>query len=303
MKTVLVTGGTTFVSRYVAEYFVKKGDKVYVLNRNTKPQSDGVILIEADRHNLGSLLYDYHFDIVLDITAYNDKDINLLLDALGSFDDYIMISSSAVYPEYLPQPFSEETETGENKIWGKYGTDKISAEKALLKRVPYAYIIRPPYLYGPMNNVYREAFVFDCALQKRKFYVPKDGQMELQFFYIGDLCKFIDVLIKDKPVKNIFNVGNEKSITVEEWVKLCYKIAGSDLDMVYVDKDINQRTYFSFYDYEYFLDVSKQHELMPEAEPLEQGLKESFEWYIKNKEQVVKKPFIDFIDANLIVTK
>lgn len=49
MKKVLVTGGTVFVSRYVAEYYVRKNYDVYVLNRNTKVQSEGVTLIEADR--------------------------------------------------------------------------------------------------------------------------------------------------------------------------------------------------------------------------------------------------------------
>ena len=73
--------------------------------------------------------------------------------------------------------------------------------------------------------------------------------------------------------------------------------------MVFVSKDIEQRKYFSFYDYEYYLDVNKQLELMPETTPLEQGIKESFEWYIKNEEKVIKKPFIDFIDANLIGEK
>lgn len=303
MKTVLVTGGTTFVSRYTAEYYVAKGYMVYVLNRNTKPQSNGVILIEADRHDLNDELKNYHFDIVIDVTAYNDKDINMLLDALGSFNDYIMISSSAVYPEYLPQPFTEEAEIGENTIWGKYGTDKIAAEKALTSRVPDAYILRPPYLYGPMNNVYREAFVFDCASQKRKFYVPKDGQMKLQFFHVNDLCRFIDIVIEKKPKQHIYNVGNRFTVSVKEWVKLCYNAAGENPDLVFVSKDIEQRKYFSFYDYEYYLDVNKQFELMPETTPLEQGIKESFEWYIKNEEKVIKKPFIDFIDANLIGEK
>ena len=45
MKKILVTGGTVFVSRYIAEYYVAKGDEVYVLNRNSKEQSRGVILI------------------------------------------------------------------------------------------------------------------------------------------------------------------------------------------------------------------------------------------------------------------
>ncbi len=38
MKKILVTGGTAFVSKYVAEYFVNVGYEVHILNRNTKPQ-------------------------------------------------------------------------------------------------------------------------------------------------------------------------------------------------------------------------------------------------------------------------
>ena len=300
MRTILVTGGTTFVSRYVAEYYVNKGDKVFVLNRNSKPQSHGVTLIEADRKNLGEALKGYKFDIVLDITAYTENDINSLLNALESFKEYIMISSSAVYPEYLPQPFTEETETGKNKIWGKYGTDKIDAEKALLSRVPNAYILRPPYLYGPMNNVYREAFVFECALQKRKFFIPKNGDMNLQFFHIDDLCRFIDIIIKEKPMQHIFNVGNKNTVTVKKWVELCYEAASENLNLVSVSKDIEQRKYFPFYDYEYYLDVSKQYELMPETKTLAQGLKESFEWYVENKDEVIQKPFFEYIENNLI---
>ena len=173
MKKVLVTGGTVFVSRYVAEYYVRKNYDVYVLNRNTKVQSEGVTLIEADRKNLGNVLKDYHFDVVFDVTAYNANDVDSLLDGLGSFDDYILISSSSVYPEYCAQPFTENTPIGENIIWGKYGMGKVEAERALQARVPGAYILRPPYLYGPMNNVYREAFVFDCAIKNASFIYRK----------------------------------------------------------------------------------------------------------------------------------
>ena len=36
MKKLLVTGGTVFVSKYIAEYYVAKGYDVYVMNRNTR---------------------------------------------------------------------------------------------------------------------------------------------------------------------------------------------------------------------------------------------------------------------------
>lgn len=298
MKNILITGGTVFVSRYAAAYYVSQGYKVYVLNRNTKPQIPGVHLIECDRHNIGEKLKGFHFDAVIDITAYDDRDIMDLTDALDSFETYIMISSSAVYPEYGRQPFMEEDRTAENRFWGKYGTDKILAENALLQRVPDAYILRPPYLYGPMNNVYREAFVFQCALERRPFYLPGDGLMKLQFFHVKDLCRFMDCLLTCRPHCHIFNVGNKQPVSVKEWVASCYHAAGKEPQYINVYKDIPQRNYFSFYDYEYYLDVEKMHSLMISTTPLEEGLSESFLWYTDNRDKVRQKPFMKYIDEN-----
>ena len=299
MPKVLVTGGTVFVSRYIAEYYVQRGFDVCVLNRNTKEQSQGVTLIEADRHNLGDTLRNYHFDIVID-TAYSANDVESLLDALGSYQNYFLIGSSAVYPEHAVQPFNEDTPLSVNRYWGKYGTDKIEAERTLLDRNPNAYILRPPYLYGPMNNVYREAFVFDCALAGRKFFLPKDGSMKLQFFHVHDLCRFIDVLMTCKPEQHIFNVGNPEVVSVREWVTLCYEAVGKDAAFREVYEDIAQRNYFSFHDYEHDLDVSAQYQLMPDVKPLKEGLQESFNWYVHNTDKVNKKAYLEYIDNNLL---
>lgn len=286
------------MSRYIAEYYAQQGYDVYVLNRNSREQSKGVTLIQADRHNIGDILRNFHFDVVID-TAYTSNDVESLLNALGSYEEYILISSSAVYPEYAPQPFQEKTPLAVNKYWGKYGTDKIEAEEILMKRNPDAYILRPPYLYGQMNNVYREAFVFDCALADRKFYLPKDGGMKLQFFHVHDLCRFIDILLKNKPSQHIFNVGNKDTVSIREWVELCYRVVGKQVEFANVNDDIEQRNYFSFYNYEYCLDVSLQDALMPDTKPLYDGLEESFDWYKNNSDKVIKKPFFDYIDNNL----
>lgn len=298
MKKMWITGGTVFVSRFAAEYYADTYD-VYVLNRNTRPQSLGVTLIEGDRHSLGECLREKHFDVILDITAYDAQDVIDLLNAVGSFDDYILISSSAVYPETAAQPFAEETAASFNKIWGKYGTDKIAAEQVLLERVPNAYVLRPPYLYGPGNNVYREAFVFECALAGRKFYLPGDGSMGLQFFHVEDLCRFIDSILQTHPRQHIFNVGNREMISIRDWVTLCYEAVGRKAEFVQVSREVEQRRYFPFYDYEYCLNVEKQYAIMPEVKPLMTGLRESFRWFRNNKELVVRKPLIDFIDEKL----
>lgn len=177
----LITGGTVFVSKFTASYFAGRGHEVYVLNRGTRPQAEGVNLIKADRNSLGSALNGMYFDAVIDVCAYKEADINNLLDAGIKFDDYVLISSSAVYPETLPQPFNERQPIGKNSIWGDYSSGKVGAEVCLTSRYPNAYVIRPPYLYGPMQNLYREPFVFECAELKRKFYIPGDGEMKLLF--------------------------------------------------------------------------------------------------------------------------
>ena len=63
---------------------------------------------------------------------------------------------------------------------------------------------------------------------------------------------------------------------------------------------LKQRNYFSFYDYEYYLDVSEQYELMKDVKPLKEGLEEALKWYVNNLDKVNKKPFIDYIDKNFI---
>ena len=295
---ILVTGGTVFASRYTAGYFASMGHEVFVLNRGTKPQPENVTPIIADRHSLGDALRNRHFDAVIDVTAYNADDVNCLLDGLGTFGCYILVSSSAVYPETLPQPFKEDGSIGVNSIWGKYGTDKIAAEQALRSRVPDAYILRPPYLCGPMNNLHREAFVFECAEQGRSFYLPKDGSMKLQFFHIGDMCRFMELLIEKKPKKHIFNVGYPEAVTVKEWVNLCYETVGEIPVFSEVHNDIPQRSYFPFYDYEYTLDVAEMLELMPVLTPLSRSLTESYEWFAENRGLIIRKPLMEFIDAN-----
>ena len=297
---ILITGGTNFVSKFTAEYFARRGDEVFVLNRGSRPQVDGVRPITADRMALGDTLEGRHFDAVLDITAYTKEHIEALLNSRVSFDDYIFISSSAVYPETNPQPFTEEQPCGRNSVWGDYGYNKYLAEQYLAQKVPSAYILRPPYFYGIYENLYREAFLFDCAALDRPFYIPQSGDMKLQFFNVRDLCRFMEILLAQHPENHIFNVGDKEPVTVREWVDICYRAAGKEPTFISVDKSVPQREYFCFYDYEYILDVSKQSELMPDTTPLEQGLTEEFEWYKNNPDSVYnRRPYIEFIDNNL----
>lgn len=295
----LITGGTVFVSRFAADYFVKRGHEVWVLNRNTRPQVPGVHLIETDRNRIGSKLRGHIFDAVLAINTYTKADIENLVSALDTVRDFIFISSSAVYPETLPQPFTEEQECGPNAIWGAYGSNKLEAENWLMENVPQAYILRPPYIYGPMENVYREPFVFECAEENRPFCLPGKGEEKLQFFHVEDLCRFMEILLAAHPQERIYNVGNPEAVTIRQWVDLCYTAVGSVPETICVEGH-PQRSFFPFHEYEYFLDVSRQQRLMPDVKPLDEGLRESWEWFRGHREDVVVKPLKEYIDSRIL---
>lgn len=296
---ILVTGGTVFVSKSIAGYFISRGEEVYVLNRNTRPQPEGARLIEADRLDLGEKLKKMYFDAVVDATPYTAADINCLLDAVGGFHNYIMISTSAVYPETLAKPYKESDLCGENKFWGAYGANKIQAEKALLSRVGNAYVIRPAYIYGEGNNLYREAFVFDCAEQNLPFCLPKDCNLNLQFSYIGDLCKLIEKILTELPQNHIINAGDSRLVSAEEWVRICYSVLGKTPEFKYVSNEFKLHKYFPFLNYDFALDVGVQNSILLELTPLEEGLRRSREWYQKFGDgSVRKKDYRGFIREN-----
>lgn len=72
---------------------------------------------------------------------------------------------------------------------------------------------------------------------------------------------------------------------------------GTTFVNVYVD--IEQRYYFSFYNYEYYLDVQKQQKTCPDTISLDEGLEESAKWYLSNEGDVNKKPYFEYIDKRL----
>ncbi len=91
---------------------------------------------------------------------------------------------------------------------------------------------------------------------------------------ITDLCGVMEAVMETKPAAHILNVGNTVTVSVKEWVAMCYACFGKEPSFVNVSKGIGQRNYFSFYDYDYELAVQKMQAVYPNTIPFEEGLKE-----------------------------
>ena len=66
-------------------------------------------------------------------------------------------------------------------------------------------------------------------------------------------------------------------------------------EFIIVDSAIPTRTYFPFRDYEYILDVAKQNTILPAMVSLDEGLHESYLWYKKHSNEVLKKDYLTVI--------
>ena len=100
--------------------------------------------------------------------------------------------------------------------------------------------------------------------------------------------------------EHILNVGNVEAVSIKDWVTKCYESLGKIPNFVNVYEEIEQRNYFSFYNYEYYLDVSRQSKIYPETISLEDGLRDSVKWYLEHRTEVNKKPYFEYINENLV---
>lgn len=52
-------------------------------------------------------------------------------------------------------------------------------------------------------------------------------------------------------------------------------------------------------DYNYSLDVSKMSALMSDTIPLSEGLIDSYMWYKDHRDEMVRKPYFEYIDSKI----
>lgn len=291
---------------------VEQGFEVTLLNRGTKNHDLNLKEIHVDRKDkvaLKNALINEDFSYVVDVSGLNRIDLENSYEALKHMNlkNYIFISSSAVYEPSEMQPISEEFPIGENPFWGQYGIDKIEAENFLREKYHdegFNFVgLRPPYIYGEGNYVYREAHVFDRVNLGRPIIVPK-GNTIVQFYHIDDLANMVYKLLVDKDsYGNIYNVGDSYGITFKEWVKKCIMATGKEAEILefdYKNSDYNLRDFFPYHDYQYILDTKKIEDICKTKVILETGLQKAYEWYIKNEDKVIKKPQL-LINENKIL--
>ena len=306
MKKILIMGGNQFVGKEIVKNFLEKDYIVYVLNRGTRKNIEGVFFLKADRNNYietENILKNIEVDIIVDVSAYTEEQVDILQKVMKDrFKQYILISSASVYNSIESAPVNEESETGENLIWGDYAKNKYLAEQKTIENsnlYNFKYTIyRPFYIYGIGNNLDRENYFFSRIKYDLPIYIPSKNNI-IQFGYVEDLALAIESSINNSDFYNqIFNISGDEYVTMNEFIEICAKVINKKTTIKYVDTEKSQikvRDWFPFREVNLFGDISKlENTGFRNTYSLVQGLEKTYKYNDKNN--LILKPVLHKIE-------
>lgn len=292
---VLVLGGTRFISQAAAVVLIARSHEVVILTRGRLPVTfEGLSeRIVADRTEAEGMrqLRGRVFDAVIDCSGYVAKDVAGVLEALRpkAGTHYVFLSSGAVYcPSDVP--VTEDAPKGENENWGPYGLGKLAAERLLegeRDRLGFKLsIVRPAYVYGPGNNLYREAFLFDRIERGLPIPIPAGGS-RTQFVFIDDLVDALARLSERGEGAGALNCVYPQPASWTELVQTAGAAMGREPRIVPVDYRgcMQAREFFPFRDCTYLLDGRKAERLglgLPQT-GLAAGMRRAYEWWQRER--------------------
>ena len=308
MSRVLVIGGTLFIGRALVRRLLARGDDVTILHRGqTTPFGGSVREIRCDRNDMKGMrraLSGERFDVVYD-NVYDWERGTTAEQVLAAAEAcsqgltrYIYMSSVGAYGEGLDR--DEDSPLAGPDHPETYVRNKAEAERALLELhrgsgFP-AVTLRPPFIYGPENPFYREAFFWDRLLAGRPIIVPGDGSRLMQFVHVDDLAgAAILAAESDEAPGNAYNIAHDHAVTQEEMVRAIAEAAGREAKLVNIDRetiDARGGGVFSLpYYFGQYFDMPPitqkigraRRELGFEPRTFAAGLADTFDWYQRQK--------------------
>ena len=321
---VLVIGGTMFIGRELVSTLVKAGHDVTILHRKAGHQlGRKVHEIIADRNDaesvrsaLASTRFEAVFDNVYDWQrGTTAAQVEATAKACGDrLVRYIFMSSVAAYGDGLNH--HEGDALAPDNHPDAYVRNKAMSERSLFRMhqrtgLPVV-TLRPPYIYGPGNPFYREAFFWDRLRDGRPIILPGDGRRLMQFVHVKDLVgACLKCLEEPHATGNAFNVANARPVTQLELVQALGQAAGKTPELVRLPRNRilqagghpmgPRNLYFGVY-----FDMPPITQVIAKAQrvlkfkptPFADGLKETYRWYVRHhKKDPSNYPFEDTLIA------
>lgn len=322
---ILVIGGTLFIGRAIVERLAARGHEVTVLHRRDRHDlGPGIHNVQADRGDLPAItriLRDGNYDAVYDV-AYDwgkgttAAQVEAAARACGdALQRYVFVSSIAAYGPGLAH--REQDALVGNDYPNPYSLDKASSERALFSlHAASGFSVttfRPPFVHGPRQPFYREAFFWDRLRDGRAIVLPDGGDTQMQWVFVSDLA---DACVRaiDVPAAagQAFNIAHVEPLTQRSFVEALARVAGATPIFAAVPRAAIQgaggnafagNLYFGEYlDLPPHVSVIEKAPRMLGVTPtrLDAALAESFAWYQRQPRRSIDYAFEDRLLAAAI---
>jgi len=262
---IAVAGGTRFIGAAIVEELATAGHDVTVVHRGRREVDDApqVRHVHCDRRDAGALraaLSSIDADVVVDTCAYARADAEHAVSALGSRARAVVLSSMDVYRAFATVlaggaatdavPLDETAAVrGESARFIHRGHplppgadadpetyEKLDVESVYLARG--ATVLRLPVVYGERDPMRREDFVLR-RLRAGRTHIPiGTGTWVWTRGYVRDIARALRLVVEAGGLAGeVFNIGEARTWTIDEWAREILRAAGSDTQLVRVPDD------------------------------------------------------------------
>ena len=246
---VTVVGGSGFIGHHVTRWLIEAGEAVTVIHRGRTPSRvPGARALTADRQDHAGLtraLATAAPKVLVDMTAYTARDMELLLAAApSSLHRLIVISSGDVYGTYgaflgldsrrAPSGPIDETAPPREHLYPYRARSKgpddplYSYEKILVERSAFARakasvtVLRLPMVYGQGDFQRRVgSYLERLRAAGGEFRLnAAEAAWRCTRGYVEDVAWAIRLAaLDDRASGEIFNVGETSALTELEWLR------------------------------------------------------------------------------------
>lgn len=302
-KKILVTGGRGFIGRWVVENLTVK--------RGANP--DDIIIPDSKKDDLRifanckKLMKKNKIDVVIHLAAkvggvgYSQKFPasqyynNILMDLQvveaakeNDVEKIVLVSSACAYPKNAAYPLTED------ELWGglpqetnlAYGIGKriltIQAEAYRKEYLTNAVVVIPNNAYGPGDNFHPEyshvipSLIRKCLAGENPLIIWGDGTPTRDFLYVKDFAEGVVLAAEKLEDSQPVNLGSGQETSIKELVEIIKKLTGHTGKVFYDTTRPNGQPRRS-------VNIKKAQQLL-KFQPqytLEQGLRETIDWYKK----------------------
>ena len=264
---IIITGGAGFIGSHIAEYWSNKNADVNIIDSLRTGFEKNIKNLPNVTFHKGSITdkelvfdvlknADYIFNLAALVSVpeslekpdecidINVKGLLNILDAAKTYKAKKVVhsSSAAIYGDdpRLPKDISmrpkPQTPYGITKLDGEYYL-QMYYEQYGLPTTSLRYF----NVFGPRQDPQSQyaaaipIFVFK-ALKNEPITIFGDGEQTRDFVYVKDVVKANVLAAENQKVTGVFNVANEKAITINELAKLIIKTTNSKSQIIYKDE-------------------------------------------------------------------